>query len=76
VEDVFCFVTFVVNSAVIVLQCVLSVLLDKPSGYRHVGVDDSDVRDYSNRTVKIRLSVEPFSRVIVQFSVVFDLVVV
>ena len=53
VEDVFCFVTFVVNSAVIVLQCVLSVLLDKPSGYRHVGVDDSDVRDYSNRTVKI-----------------------
>ena len=51
VEDVFRFVTFVVNSAVIVLQCMLSVLLDKPSGYRHVVAGDSDVRNYPNRTV-------------------------
>ena len=50
-EGVSRFVTFVVNSAVIVLQCVLSVLLDMPSGYRHVGVYDNDARNYSNRTI-------------------------
>ena len=50
-EDVFRFITFVINSAIIVLQCVLSLLLDKLSGYRHVGVNDNDVRNYSNRTI-------------------------
>ena len=44
-EDVFRFVTFVINFAVILPQFVLSMLLDKPSGYRYVGVDDNDVRE-------------------------------